>query len=79
MARMHTSAEVELGEHGAPLCDCGSEMEPFIAGTRRTGGLFSPRIEYRLFTCPRCGDGCRLERDRDETEWHRLTHAPTPD
>jgi predicted RNA-binding Zn-ribbon protein involved in translation (DUF1610 family) len=73
MARTHTSAGVELGEHGAPLCDCGAEMEPFIAGTRRTGGLFSPRVDYRLFTCPQCGDGCRLERARDESEWHRLT------
>jgi hypothetical protein len=52
-------------------------MEPFIAGTRRTGGLFSSRIEYRLFTCPQCGDGCRLEREAGEEEWHRLTHSST--
>lgn len=73
MAQLHTSDTVELGEHGAPLCDCGAEMEPFISGTRRTGGLFSPHVEYRLFTCPQCGDGCRLERAQGETEWHPLT------
>jgi hypothetical protein len=73
MARTHTPAEVELGEHGAPLCDCGAEMEPFIAGTRREGGIFGKRIDYRLFTCPQCGDGCRLERGRDESDWHTVT------
>jgi hypothetical protein len=73
MAQIYTTSDVELGEHGAPLCDCGAEMEPFIAGTRRTGGLFSPHVEYRLFTCPQCGDGCRLERAADESEWHALT------
>lgn len=73
MAQTHTSREVELGDSGAPLCDCGAEMEPFIAGTRRAGRLFGRRIDYRLFTCPRCGDGCRLERERGETEWHTLT------
>jgi hypothetical protein len=73
MAQTHTRREVELGERGAPLCDCGAEMEPFIAGTRRTGGLFSSRVDYRLFTCPQCGDGCRLERERGESTWHTLT------
>jgi hypothetical protein len=67
------AAEVALTDDGTPLCDCGAEMEPFIAGTRRTGGLFSPHVEYRLFTCPQCGDGCRLERERGETAWHALT------
>ena len=73
MAQIHSSDEVELGEGGAPLSDCGAEMKPFISGTRRTGGLFSPHVEYRLFTCPQCGDGCRLERDRGDEEWHALT------
>ena len=73
MPRTDASPGIEWGEHDAPLCDCGVEMEPFVAGTRRTGGLFSPRVDYRLFTCPQCGDGCRLERARGETEWHRLT------
>jgi hypothetical protein len=73
MARTNTSAAVELGDHGAPLCDCGAVMEPFVAGTRRAGGLFSPTVEYRLFTCPQCGDGCRLERERGEDDWHTLT------
>lgn len=72
MARMYTSSGVELGENGGPLCDCGTEMEPFIAGVRRNG-LFGSAVEYRLFTCPQCGDGCRLERARGESEWHTLT------
>ena len=73
MVQSHTPREVELSEDGAPVCDCGAEMEPFISGRRRAGGLFSPRIEFRLFTCPQCGDGCRLERASDETDWHKLT------
>jgi hypothetical protein len=73
MAQTYTPTDLEWGESGAPLCDCGAEMEPFVAGTRRAGGLFSPRIHYRLFTCPQCGDGCRLERAHDEREWRPVT------
>ena len=73
MTQTHTGRTVDLGEHGAPRCDCGAVMEPFIAGKRRAGGLFAPTVEYRLFTCPRCGDGCRLERERGEAQWHTLT------
>lgn len=71
MAETHRPT-VETGTHGAPLCDCGTEMEVSIAGTRRSGGIFSPRIAYRLYTCPQCGDGCRLERGPNEGQWHRL-------